>query len=89
MKYTNPVTLQDAIDYLHFGLATFEHDPADTDFQRGYEQALRDMRADLLGWPYVHAKGRRTFAGTSGDVRVVTRPDPWAIPSTYELRGHQ
>jgi hypothetical protein len=52
MKYTNSVTLQDAIDYLHFALAGFELDPADTAYQRGYEAALREMRADLLGWPF-------------------------------------
>jgi hypothetical protein len=58
MKSRTPATLQDATDYLHFQLAAFEFDPADTDFQRGYEQALRDMRADLLGWPFAAKKPR-------------------------------
>ena len=52
MRYTNPVTLQDAVDYLHMGLAGFEWDPPDSAWLRGYEQALRDMRAELLGWPF-------------------------------------
>jgi hypothetical protein len=36
------------IDYLLTGLESFEHDPADSNFQRGYEQALHDTMADLL-----------------------------------------
>ena len=37
-------TLQDVIDYLEDASASFELDPADTEFQRGYEQAIRNMR---------------------------------------------
>jgi hypothetical protein len=33
------------------GLASFERDPADSDFQRGHECALRNMQTDLLCWP--------------------------------------
>ena len=47
---TKPATLDDVIDYLQFDLDTFEYDPADTDFQRGYEQALRDVQTELLCW---------------------------------------
>jgi hypothetical protein len=47
---TKTATLQDVIDYLQFELATFQHDPADTDFQLGYEQALRDLESELLFW---------------------------------------
>ena len=51
LRDTTPATLQDVIDYVQSELASFERDPADSDFQRGYECALRDMRTDLLGWP--------------------------------------
>jgi hypothetical protein len=44
-----PVTLDDVFEYLHTALNSFEGDPADSDFQRGYERALSDMRHDLLG----------------------------------------
>jgi hypothetical protein len=46
-------TLQDVIDYLEDASASFELDPADTEFQRGYEQAVRDMMIDLVGRPPV------------------------------------
>jgi hypothetical protein len=46
-------TLQDVIDYLEDALATFEHDPADSEFQLGYEQALQNMMLELLGRPAV------------------------------------
>jgi hypothetical protein len=58
---TKPVTLQDVIDYVQTELASFEREPADGDFQRGYECALRDMRADLLGSPYA-AKAHPSLA---------------------------
>jgi hypothetical protein len=54
---TKPATLQDAVDYLETALATFEHDPADSEFQLGYEQALRDTITEFLGrllLPWVH-----------------------------------
>jgi hypothetical protein len=44
-------TLQDVIDYLERALVLFERDPADTEFQLGYEQALRDMMIELIGRP--------------------------------------
>ena len=46
---TKTATLQDALDYLQLGLASFEHDPADNNFQRGYEHALRNVLFDLRG----------------------------------------
>jgi hypothetical protein len=46
---TKPLTLQDVLDYLHNALIGFENDPADTEFQEGYEQALNDMVDDLIG----------------------------------------
>lgn len=46
--YTKPSTLNYIIDYLLTGLESFERDPADSNFQRGYEQALRDTMVDLL-----------------------------------------
>jgi hypothetical protein len=45
-----PATLEDVIEYLQFELASFEHDPADSDYQHGYEQAIHDMRTDFLRW---------------------------------------
>ncbi len=54
---SKPVTLNRAINYLHIQLAAFQLDPADSDFRRGYEQALHDMRVDLLGWPYAQKQG--------------------------------
>jgi len=44
-------TLQDVIDYLERALVLFERDPADTEFQLGYEQAIRDMMIELIGRP--------------------------------------
>jgi hypothetical protein len=46
-------TLQDVIDYLEDASASFELDPADTEFQRGYQQAVSDMMIDLVGRPPV------------------------------------
>ena len=46
---TKQTTLQDALDYLQLGLASFEHDPADNDFQLGYEHALRNLLIDFRG----------------------------------------
>jgi hypothetical protein len=43
------VTLNDVFEYLHTALNTFADDPADSDFQQGYEQALSDMRYHFLG----------------------------------------
>jgi hypothetical protein len=40
--------MQYMIDYLLSGLETLERYPADSDFQEGYEQALRDTIVDLL-----------------------------------------
>jgi hypothetical protein len=44
-----PVTLNDVFEYLHTQLNFFANDPADSYFREGYEQALLDMRHDLLG----------------------------------------
>jgi hypothetical protein len=44
-----PVTLNDVFEYLHTQLDFFANDPADSNFREGYEQALLDMRHDLLG----------------------------------------
>ena len=46
-------TLQDVIQYLCDALSGFECDPANDDFQLGYEQALKDMMTDLIGRPAV------------------------------------
>jgi hypothetical protein len=46
-------TLQDVIDYLENALDGFGLDPADTEFQRGYEEALRHMMIELIGRPPV------------------------------------
>jgi hypothetical protein len=45
MKYS---TLDYIVDYLLTGLESFERDSADSNFQRGYEQALHDTMVDLL-----------------------------------------
>ena len=49
LQDTKLVTLNDVLEYLHAALNTFADDPADSDFQRGYEQALADMRNAFLG----------------------------------------
>jgi hypothetical protein len=41
-------TLDYIIDYLPSGLESFDRDPADNDFQWGYECALHDTIVDLL-----------------------------------------
>jgi hypothetical protein len=49
---TKPATFQDALEYLQLGLASFEHDPAENEFQQGYEHALQGLLFDLRrdGW---------------------------------------
>lgn len=47
--HAQPADLQDAEDYLQSSLDMFEHDPADSEYQRGYEAALRELQFDL-GW---------------------------------------
>jgi hypothetical protein len=44
-----PLTLQDVFDYLDNALIGFETDPADSEYQQGYEQALSDMEYHLIG----------------------------------------
>jgi|SoimicmetaTmtLMA_FD_contig_31_8230735_length_656_multi_2_in_0_out_0_1 hypothetical protein len=39
------------LEYLQAGIAHFKDQPAECDFQRGYEQALRDMRQEFFGTP--------------------------------------
>jgi hypothetical protein len=38
------VTYWDIVEYLDKALEQFKNDPADTDYQRGYEAALRELR---------------------------------------------
>ena len=52
MNPTLPIkhlTLQDVFDYLDNALIGFETDPADSEFQQGYEHALSDMEYHLIG----------------------------------------
>ena len=52
MKYAFTIkspTLQDVFDYLDNALIGFETDPADSEFQQGYEQALSDLEQHLIG----------------------------------------
>jgi hypothetical protein len=39
------------LEYLQSGIAHFKEQPAECEFQRGYEQALRDMRQEFFGAP--------------------------------------
>jgi len=50
-----PATLQEAKNYWQSALSSFERYPSDSDYQRGYEAALREMQADL-GWHPVDDK---------------------------------
>jgi len=43
------LTLRDVFDYLDNALIGFETEPADSEFQHGYEQALSDMEYHLIG----------------------------------------
>jgi len=43
-----PATLVDVLDYLQFELQSVELDPAESNFQRGYEYALRSYRQILV-----------------------------------------
>jgi hypothetical protein len=45
-----PATLVDVLDYLQFELQSVELDPAESNFQRGYEYALRDLKTEFLEW---------------------------------------
>jgi hypothetical protein len=49
--HLNPIGPLDVLEYLQTGLAHFRDEPAECDFQRGYEQALRDMRQEFFGVP--------------------------------------
>jgi hypothetical protein len=44
-----PLTLQDVFDWLNKGLGTFAVAPAGTEFEEGYERALKDMALELVG----------------------------------------
>jgi hypothetical protein len=44
-----PLTLEVALDWLFEGLGTFARHPAGSDFEEGYEQALKDMALELVG----------------------------------------
>jgi hypothetical protein len=48
LDYIKQSALEYMINYLFDGLESFERDPADSDFQLGYEQALHDTMVDLL-----------------------------------------
>jgi hypothetical protein len=48
--HTTSATLQDAINHLKTDLARFERYPADSDYQRGYEAAVRDLRNEFESW---------------------------------------
>lgn len=43
------MTFWDIVQYLDEALAAFEKDPADTDYQRGYEAALRELKRVIEG----------------------------------------
>jgi hypothetical protein len=43
------LTLRDVFDWLYSGLNTFDIEPAGTDFEEGYQAALKDMARDLVG----------------------------------------
>jgi hypothetical protein len=45
--HANSVTLQDVLNYMQSALSSFERHPSITDYERGYEAAIRDMRTDL------------------------------------------
>jgi hypothetical protein len=49
--HLGPVESFDVLEYLQTGIAHFRDQPADCDFKRGYEQALRDMRQEFFGEP--------------------------------------
>jgi hypothetical protein len=50
MKFDlTPVKAFDVLEYLQTGIAHFKDSPAGCDFERGYEQALRDMRQEFFG----------------------------------------
>ena len=69
---TKHLTLQDVLDYLHNALIGFEDDPPDTEFQEGYEQALKDMVDDLIG--------RRTENTLHELARIMSLSQPLVTP---------
>jgi hypothetical protein len=60
--------------YLIEALNSFENDPADTDYQRGYESGLRDLLNTFMAAPtqtatvltIVHPEGFGGFASNEG-----------------------
>jgi len=67
-----PLTLEDVLEILHNALIGFENDPADTEFQEGYEQALKDMVDDLIG--------RRTENTLHELARIMSLSQPLVTP---------
>lgn len=49
LRPLKPVTPLDVFDYLQDGIDSFTEEPADCDFQRGYQRALFDMRENFFG----------------------------------------
>jgi hypothetical protein len=49
--HSNPSEHFAVLEYLQAGIAHFRDQPAECDFQRGYEQALRDMCQEFFGAP--------------------------------------
>jgi hypothetical protein len=49
--HLKPAAPFDVLEYLQTGIAHFKNEPAECDFQRGYEQALWDMRQEFFGTP--------------------------------------
>jgi hypothetical protein len=63
-------TMQYMIDYLLSGLESLERCPPDSDFQEGYEQALRDTIVDLLR---CHVLQERTAAFEDQRPLIISR----------------
>jgi hypothetical protein len=47
---SKPATLLDVLDHLQSNLQAVELDPAENDFESGYECALRDLTALYQSW---------------------------------------
>ena len=50
IPFVKPETLRDLLHLLQGELATCEDHPATSDYRRGYESALRNMRDNLALW---------------------------------------
>jgi hypothetical protein len=47
---SKPATLLDVLDHFHLELQAIELEPAENEFQSGYECAIRDLMAEFLSW---------------------------------------